>query len=270
MNLENISRPSQIENYRFGLSTLHCWIRFFECLLHIGYRLPIKSWQVKGAENKEIVENNKKKIQAEFKSRMGLIVDKPKPGYGSSNDGNTARCFFYNPELSSEILGIDKNLIVKFSIILRVLASGRPIKIENFKELLGETKQLYLDLYRWYYMPSSVHKVLEHGCEIIESFSLPIGQLSEDDLEARHKEVRKYRLFHTRKCSRISSNTDLLKRLSITSEPLISTKRKVTTRKSNKLDIDVQKYLICEDTSSTYDLDINLEDSVSSDSSESE
>ena len=23
----------------YGLSTLHCWIRFFECLLHIGYKL---------------------------------------------------------------------------------------------------------------------------------------------------------------------------------------------------------------------------------------
>lgn len=26
----------------FGLSTLHRWIRCFECLLHIAYKLPIK------------------------------------------------------------------------------------------------------------------------------------------------------------------------------------------------------------------------------------
>jgi len=31
------------ESMRFGLSTLHAWIRFFECLLHISYRLhPMK------------------------------------------------------------------------------------------------------------------------------------------------------------------------------------------------------------------------------------
>ena len=178
---------------------------------------------------------------------MGLLVDKPKPGYGSTNDGNTARRFFYNPNLSSEITGVNKNLIIKFAIVLRVLASGRQINKEQFKELLDETKRLYLDLYKWYYMPSSVHKILVHGCEIIESFSLPIGQLSEDALEARHKEVRKYRLFHTRKSSRINSNIDLLKRLLLTSEPLISEKRTVTTQKKNLLDKDVEKYLICQE-----------------------
>ncbi|XP_030755994.1 uncharacterized protein LOC115882218 [Sitophilus oryzae] len=181
MNSEYVvDRPSKVENYRFGLSTLHCWIRFFECLLHIGYRLPVKTWQIRGNENKEIVENNKKRIQAEFKSKLGLLVDKPKPGYGSTNDGNTARVFFYNPDLSSEITGVDKGLIKEFSIILRVLASGSHIHMDKFMMLLQETRLHYLELYPWYYMPSSVHKVLVHGSDIIGSFSLPIGQLSED------------------------------------------------------------------------------------------
>ncbi|CAH1993504.1 unnamed protein product [Acanthoscelides obtectus] len=92
--LAGINRPPNVDNYRFGLSTLHCWIRFFECLLHIGYRLPIKSWQVRGPENKAIVEANKKRIQAEFRAKLSLIVDKPKPGYGCSNDGNTGQNFF--------------------------------------------------------------------------------------------------------------------------------------------------------------------------------
>ena len=30
------------EHYGFGLSTLHAWVRFFECMLHISYRLDIK------------------------------------------------------------------------------------------------------------------------------------------------------------------------------------------------------------------------------------
>ncbi|XP_047139099.2 uncharacterized protein LOC124815008 [Hydra vulgaris] len=29
----------------YGLSTLHAWIRFFECFLHLGYKLGIKKWQ---------------------------------------------------------------------------------------------------------------------------------------------------------------------------------------------------------------------------------
>jgi len=42
---------------------------------------------------------------------MALIVDQPKVESGNSNDGNTARRFFYNPELASSITGIDINLI---------------------------------------------------------------------------------------------------------------------------------------------------------------
>lgn len=30
------------QKYNFGLSTLHCWMRFMECLLHISYNLDFK------------------------------------------------------------------------------------------------------------------------------------------------------------------------------------------------------------------------------------
>lgn len=36
----------------FGISPLHGWIRSFECLLNLGYKLVIKQWQARGAENK--------------------------------------------------------------------------------------------------------------------------------------------------------------------------------------------------------------------------
>lgn len=35
MNDINISKSPNIDIYKFGLSTLHCWIRCFECLLNI-------------------------------------------------------------------------------------------------------------------------------------------------------------------------------------------------------------------------------------------
>jgi hypothetical protein len=42
-----INRPSTTDNYTFGLSTLHAWIRFFEYFLHLAHRLEFKTWQVK-------------------------------------------------------------------------------------------------------------------------------------------------------------------------------------------------------------------------------
>lgn len=256
------------ENLRFGLSTLHCWIRFFECLLHIAYRLPIKSWQVKG-ENKQIVENNKKRIQSEFRSKMALLVDKPKPGFGSTNDGNTARRFFKNPKLSAEITNIDQQLIIKFSIILRVLSSGYKINLDKFRQLLTETRELYINLYSWFYMPSSIHKVLVHGAMVIEFFDLPIGQLSEEALEARHKEIKKLRLNHTRKTSRINTNTDLFNLLLLTSDPELSTQRKIISKKNSQIDDKIKPYLIVEDHSDdSSDLSLHIDFSILSESDE--
>lgn len=55
-------------------------------------------------------------------------------------------------------------------------------------------------------MPATVHKILFHGAEIIKHAIMPIGQLSEEATEARHKQFRKYRLEYTRK----ATNEDLL------------------------------------------------------------
>lgn len=39
-------KPEHPETFRFGLSTLHANIKFFECILHIAYRLDFKQWKV--------------------------------------------------------------------------------------------------------------------------------------------------------------------------------------------------------------------------------
>ena len=44
-----------IDNYSFGLSSLHALIRSFECLLHIAYRLDFQRWKVR--KNNKMHEN---------------------------------------------------------------------------------------------------------------------------------------------------------------------------------------------------------------------
>jgi len=46
------------DNYKFGLSTLHCWIRFMECILHISYNIDFKEGSAKG--NNKILKQIKK------------------------------------------------------------------------------------------------------------------------------------------------------------------------------------------------------------------
>lgn len=61
-----INRGINLDHLGFGLSVLHGWIRMFEFLLHLGYKLTIKKWQARGSD-KEIVAKNKAQIQKEFR-----------------------------------------------------------------------------------------------------------------------------------------------------------------------------------------------------------
>ena len=65
--------PNSIE---LGLSPLHLWIRFFENIIHISYRIDIKSWQIR-AENKQACLEKKLDIQKKFRSQLGISVDFP-------------------------------------------------------------------------------------------------------------------------------------------------------------------------------------------------
>lgn len=124
----------------------------------------------------------------------------------ATNDGNTARRFFANANVTAEITGVSEELIRRFAIILEAISSGYHINAEKNHEY-AQTMQLYLDLYSWYYMLSSVYKVLMHAADIIKSFVLiPIGHLSEEDAEVRNKDFRRYRQHHSRICSRKSTN----------------------------------------------------------------
>lgn len=223
----NRKKKNIIDNYKFGLSTLHAWIRTFECFLHISYRLNIKKWAVTDETEKIEMKKRKAEIQLKFKKEMGLIVDRPKPGFGSTNDGNTARRFFLNHEQSAAITGLNNDLLQKFFYILSALSSGYDINIYNFEQFVRETRELYLQLYSWYYMPVTVHKILVHSAEIIKSCILPIGMMSEEAQEARNKDARRFRENHTRKISRITTNKDLLSMFLLSSDPFINTFRKM-------------------------------------------
>lgn len=207
-----LQRQVNEEALEFGLSALHAWIRYFECLLHVSYRLHFKKWQVRG-EHKPIFDARKKNVQQQFKTQMGLLVDMSKTGgSGTSNDGNTARRFFKDPVQSAAITGVDEDIIKRISIILSALSSGYDLNYEAYDNYAVQTARLYVAKYPWYYMPASVHKILMHGSTVIKYSLLPIGQLSEEAQESRNKDLKKYREFHTRKTSRVSTNEDLLYR----------------------------------------------------------
>lgn len=58
-------------------------------------------------------------------------------------------------------------------------------------------------------MPSSLHRILIHGPEIIKAVPLPIGMFSEEALESRNKDFRRYREALSRKFSREKTMRDV-------------------------------------------------------------
>lgn len=212
--------------YNFSLPVLHARIRCFEFFLSLAYKLPVKVWRSRSQDEKLLIAENKKRIQQEFKSHLGLIIDQPKQGYGSSNDGNTARCFFENAEITCKITRIDIDVIKRFSVILEVISSYHSINIENFRNYALETARLLTEKFSWYCMTPTVHLILLHGADIIKSGLVPVGQLSEEAAESRNKDLKQYRSKFARKTSRKANNEDVLKRLLLSSDPLITGLRK--------------------------------------------
>lgn len=152
-------------------------------------------------------------------------------GKGSSNDGNTARRFFRDYKETAAITGFDVVLLKRFAVILQTMASGKEINIDAFSSYARDTAAMYVQRYPWYYMPVTVHKILIHGSDVMQHAVVPIGQLSEEVQESRHKEVRRYREHNSRKISRIKTNEDLVHALLIFSDPVIAASRKTNNCK---------------------------------------
>ncbi|KAL4710844.1 hypothetical protein ACJJTC_016128 [Scirpophaga incertulas] len=242
LNAINVMRTPDTDMYKFGISPLHARLRTMECLLNVAYRLDIKVWQVRGNDKKVAFKKRKEDIIKKFKD-VGLIIDKVKPGFGTSNDGNTARRFFKDSQATANITGVDKTLIYRLSIILRLLSSEYEIDPQKFQEYCDDTRILYLNLYSWYIMPVTLHKILIHGAEIIKNCIIPIGQMSEEASEGQNKEIRKVRSGHTCKISRVRSNFDLLKYLLLCSDPYITQLCKLKKKKVTKCNKDFLQLL---------------------------
>ena len=123
---------------------------------------------------------------------LSVDVFKPRPTGGTSNTGNVARTMFRNSIFFAELIGVDEELVYRIHVIWIALASGLPICPFKFEKFCQETRKLWDKECGWYGPCPSLHKVLEHGGEMIALFppEITAGMLSEEPAECSNKDVK--------------------------------------------------------------------------------
>ena len=138
---------------------------------------------------------------------------------------------------------MDINVINRFKVILQVQSCGIANNADRFAEYCMEIAKLFVQLYPWFCMPTTVHKVLMHGAQIIESAVLPIGLFSEDAQKSRNKDSKKLRQNYSRKSSRQQTMEDVFHGLPVSSDPYISSLRKLPPKSINLYLLNQKNFL---------------------------
>ena len=101
------------------------------------------------------------------------------------------------------------------------MACGFAIDLDCFEALCHRTKEIYFRSVDWYSMPPTIHKILEHGRQIIAECPVPFGLTNEEASEANNKVLRGFRQHHSRRTSWRNGIQDLFHRLMDISDPAI-------------------------------------------------
>eukprot|EP00733_Pompholyxophrys_punicea_P000940 Pompholyxophrys_punicea_v1_NODE_378_length_2095_cov_23.619608.p1 type:complete len:497 gc:universal NODE_378_length_2095_cov_23.619608:1657-167(-) len=209
----------------YGLSSMHLWIRALEYMWNIARKLEVQ----KGRSNaaiKDSIDARDKFLKQKIYNELGLVIDQPKAGgSGTSNDGNTARRFFAEYRKVSEITGLDSNVLAKLGTFIRAIGCGFPVNSEKLKSFGLEVANLLVRTYPWYDMPQAVHKALIHGWLVVKKlqyYCIPVGMASEEAGETANKEIKKARLHHSRKSSRLATMKDIFHWRLLASDPYIA------------------------------------------------
>ena len=199
------------------LNSLSFFERIFYCLNSGVLKMTSKFKNVRySKEETKRISEAKKRLQLKARSApLFTQLDTPSSGgtAGTSDSGNVARMFFSyekrnevcalleeNANISNDHRSMIKDLIQRFSIILRVLSSKSVlVDYSKFGKYCNETYYQLVSNFNWIHVPGSIHRLLSHCAERIHMNSdYGLGNLSEEGLESCNKMIRKFRVLGSR------------------------------------------------------------------------
>ena len=213
--------PVHVYTLDFGMSPLHMYLRALEWILNIAYRLEIKVWKIT-KDRRPTVKNLMLKIKEGFKKHLNLIVGRVNKGAGTSNTGNVARKIFDNPNVTADITGVDVRLISNIATMLSAINSGFRINVETYQAIGSQTAELAYELYSWYKMPQSMHRLCYHVADYVSGCPVTIGQTSEEAIETSHKMALHALKHHSRQHSYKTMTGDMARYRLMQTDPQIN------------------------------------------------
>lgn len=211
------------DKLKAGMKPLHTMLRTFEKLLQIRYKkglfmqkkneVPECVFQWMRDQNKLILKTNKLEVHQKFWNVLKLDVDRPRQGFGTTTDGNTARKAFEHFQETSKILEIDERILKSFNLLFSLMYSQEIVDLVQFRRCTKNILELWKDLLPGENITPSIHLIVMHGGDIIENLHKRPGMFTEEGLEANHKEIRKAKTSFSRLMSREENLRDTIKRI---------------------------------------------------------
>lgn len=250
----NIPVAPNAEFHKYIVSKNQMWQNCFDALINLASFIPQESWAGRADMSARMVQR-KVDIHKAFKKELGLIVDKCKSGNVSNNDAMQIRKAFQSEEEFSRLTGVDRELLHRFNVILTAMSLDYEINTDEFGAYCKATADYFSQTYRWFQLPTIVHKLLYHGKAMAEEFIIPIGMMSEEAQLARNRDSKSFFQRHAKKESTEQVLMQVIKHMMVLGDPVMTqadletrkTKQNWKFYKTNKrlvFDEDVQKLLL--------------------------
>ena len=222
------------------VSPLHALLRTFDFVLKllVLLRANIDVW----TENKkqlgerfESFKRAKNEVIAHVKEKTNITIEVPDSTGkgGTSTTGNAVHALMAsdtNRKMLSSLVKDNSDdmeeLLLRLWVICKIY-NGDDQVTHSFKHFCTETSLFILTKFNrdkgpWIFLSPTVHGLLHHAPELIESNNgFGLQEFSESGLEANNKFLRFYRTFLARKNGQVQNLTDVFNRLWLKSDPCI-------------------------------------------------
>ena len=232
------------------MQVLHGMLRSFDHLMKLIVHVEagIFDWsEEKSSNNIAFLKKKKSQLQDFIFEKTHQKWDQPDATGkgGTTTQGNTVRNILYkNVAVLVDFLSdthyksIFERYAKHLAIILRIISSSEKVNVSRYQHFCEDLYAFLIDSFprvtkkhlpgpTWISVTPTVHKVLAHSWELIEmNGGFGLGKLGESGMEGCHKVLRNSRLNLARKTSQQANLVDTIRRLWISSDPLVNVERR--------------------------------------------